>query len=153
MSRREREKNREKEGRLPPLEVTEENVEEIVRVLKAGLHNTFQVSDETKEHLGMWMTEREDEINEKEGRSGQETRDASPSSVGIQGELLPPPEEESDIHQGADAIIENPPLVWIPPDDSQQETVEAGSMEEAAAQKQTADWAANPPPHLRGGNP
>ena len=72
MSRKQKE-DREPSG-VPPVPVSKENLEEVVRVIKVGLHHHHEVSDETREALGMWATEMEDEIDVEEGRDPDERK-------------------------------------------------------------------------------
>lgn len=63
MSRRDKEPSG-----VPPVPVSKENLEEVVRVVKTGLHHQHVISDSTRESLGMWVTEMEDDIDIEEGR-------------------------------------------------------------------------------------
>jgi hypothetical protein len=163
------EKEKEKEKpEIPPIPVTRENVAEIVRILKAGIRNTFQCSDDTKEQLGMWITEREDEIDIEEDRDPNATREASPSSVDIKGALIPPPDPEEEPtpeippmpsalgpSEEPQSVEEKPFPEWDQtpapkaPDHWEKQVEQSGSAEQAAADKQQ-NYGSNPPLHLRG---
>jgi hypothetical protein len=65
--------------------------EEVIRVLKTGVYHCHTISDDTKEKIMLFVTEREDELDEEAGR------DPSPRGKQLEEEITPAVEGEQPI--------------------------------------------------------
>ena len=95
----------------PPVPL--DNVEEVARVIKAGLYNEYTVSKATADALYRWVKEREDEIDKSEGRNpdARQAPKLSPQSQAeetatiLQGINAPQMGDNADENLGANSPL------------------------------------------------